>query len=35
MKITEPNKDEIVIYKTKDGKTSLDIKLEKETVWLS
>ncbi len=35
MKTTEPNKGEIVIYKTKDGKTSLDVKLEKETVWLS
>lgn len=35
MKIIEPTKGEIVIYKTKDGKTSLDVKLEKETVWLS
>lgn len=31
----EPTKGEIVIYKTKDGKTSLEVKLEKETVWLS
>ena len=35
MKTIEPNKGEIIIYKTKDGKTSLDVKLEKETVWLS
>ena len=35
MKIIVPRKGEIVIYKTKDGKTSLDVKLEKETVWLS
>ncbi len=26
---------EIKIYKTPDGKTSIDVKLEKETVWLS
>jgi len=26
---------EIKIYKTKDGKTSIEVKLEKETVWLS
>ena len=35
MKIVEPNKGEIVIYKTNDGKTSLDVKLEKETAWLT
>ena len=35
MKTTEPNKGEIVIYKTKDGKTSLDVKLEEETIWLT
>lgn len=35
MKITEPNKGEIVIYKTKDGKTSLEVKLEEETIWLT
>lgn len=28
-------KGEVIIYKTKSGKTSLDVKLEKETVWLS
>ena len=26
---------EIKIYKTPDGKTSIEVKLEKETVWLS
>ena len=35
MKTTEPSKGEIVIYKAKDGKASLEIKLEKDTVWLS
>jgi len=35
MKTAEPNKGEIVIYKTKDGKTSLDVKLEEESIWLS
>lgn len=29
------SKGEIVIYKTKDKKISLDVKLEKETVWLN
>jgi hypothetical protein len=28
-------KGEVIIYKTKSGKTSLDVKFEKETVWLS
>jgi hypothetical protein len=32
MKTNELNKGEIVIYKTKEGKTSLDVKLDKETV---
>ena len=27
--------DRIVIYQTKDGKTSIDVKLENDTVWLS
>jgi len=35
MKTNELNKGEIIIYKTKEGKTSLDVKLDKETVWLS
>jgi len=35
MKSSEQNKGEIVIYKTKRGKTSLEVKLEKDTVWLS
>ncbi|MBI5152161.1 virulence protein RhuM/Fic/DOC family protein [Candidatus Peregrinibacteria bacterium] len=25
----------IIIYKTKDGKTKIDVKLEKETIWLN
>jgi len=26
---------EIILYRTKDGRTTLDVRLEKETVWLS
>lgn len=29
------NRGNIVIYQTKDGKTSIDVKLEDETVWLN
>jgi hypothetical protein len=29
------NKGEILIYKTEDGNTKLDVRLENETVWLS
>ena len=29
------NRGEIVIYQTKDGKTSIDVKVENETVWLN
>ncbi len=29
------NNSEIIIYKTKDGKNSVEVKLEKETLWLS
>ncbi len=29
------NKGNIVIYQTKDGETSIDVKLENETVWLN
>ena len=35
MKNAEPAKGEIVIYQTKGGKTSLEVKLEKDTVWLT
>lgn len=28
-------KGEIIIYQTKDGKTSIDVKMEDETVWLT
>jgi len=35
-KITEiPSKGEIIIYRTKDNKVQLEVKLERETVWLS
>ena len=30
-----PSKGEIILYQTADGKTSIDVKLENETVWLS
>ena len=30
-----PQKGEIVIYRTEDGKTGLDVMLEEETVWLT
>ena len=29
------NKSEIKIYKTNEGKTSIEVKLEKDTVWLN
>jgi len=28
-------RDEIVIYRTKDGKTALEVNLREDTVWLS
>ena len=28
-------KDKIVIYQTEDGQTQIDVRLEKETVWLT
>ena len=31
----EKSKGEIIIYKTKGGKTTLEVKLQKETVWLN
>jgi hypothetical protein len=31
----EENKSEIIIYKAEDGKTTVDVRLEKETVWLN
>jgi len=31
----EEPKGEVIIYKAKSGKTALEVKLEKETVWLS
>ena len=29
------SRGEIVLYQTADGRTSIDVKLENETVWLS
>jgi hypothetical protein len=34
-KSTEPSKGEIIIYKAKDNKIKIEVKLEQETVWLS
>ena len=31
----EESRGEIVIYRTKDGKAALEVKLQEETVWLS
>ena len=30
-----PSKGEIILYQTADGRTSIDVKLENETVWLT
>ena len=30
-----PSRGKIVLYQTADGRTSIDVKLENETVWLS
>jgi prophage maintenance system killer protein len=35
MKNTRENKGVIVIYKTENGQTAIDVKLEDETVWLT
>ncbi len=35
MKIENPPKGEIVIYKASDGSTQLEVKLDEETVWLT
>ena len=32
---SETNRGEIVLYQTADGRTSIDVKLENETVWLT
>ena len=29
------NKSEIILYQSADGTTKIDVRLEKETVWLS
>lgn len=31
----ELNNDKIIIYKSEDGQTSIDVKLENDTVWLN
>jgi len=30
-----PSKSQIIIYKTEDGQTKIDVRFENETVWLS
>lgn len=32
--MTGVSKGEILLYKTEDGQTKLDVRLEKETIWL-
>jgi len=34
-KQNQQNKDKIIIYKAKDNKISINVRLEKETVWLN
>ena len=34
MKNMESTNDKIVIYQTDDGRTSIDVRLEQDTVWL-
>ena len=31
----EKNNSEIIIYRTEDGRTQLEVRLENENVWLS
>ena len=33
--MTEQNQSQIVIYKTTDGQTKIDVRFENETVWLT
>lgn len=35
MKNQENTLGEVVLYRTKDGQTALDVRLEGDTVWLS
>src|SRR5664280_2379630 len=35
MRKADPQKSEIVLYQTEDGRTRLEVKLENETVWLT
>ena len=34
-KMSVENNSEILIYQTEDGQTKIDVRMEKETVWLS
>lgn len=33
--LNAPQRGEIILYQTADGRTKIDVKLEKETVWLT
>ena len=33
--MTAPSKGEIILYQTADGRSSIDVKLDNETVWLT
>jgi len=33
--VREPQKSEILIYQTADGRTKIDVRLDEETVWLT
>jgi hypothetical protein len=35
VKSSDLNRGDIVLYRTDDGKTALDVRLEAETVWLT
>lgn len=33
--LNAPQRGEIILYQTADGRTKIDVKLENETVWLT
>ena len=35
MKLAMENKGEIIIYQTPEGKTELEVRVERETLWLN
>jgi prophage maintenance system killer protein len=35
MKTSESNKGEVILYRSPDGKAALDVRLDRETVWLN